>query len=157
MREVNERMRCIGCLKLQVILRKRATNYRALLRKMTLEDKASYDSTAPCSRHPRLGCIKTWPHLPPSSPMCVYVCMCVCMCMCVCVYVCERESDTWARSAHVSWARSAHIVTHGRAARAPSHIFIYIYIYICICIYIYIYVYDIYRVTHGRAARAHLL
>jgi len=38
----------IGCLKLQVIFRKRATNYRALLRKMTYEDKASYDFTPPC-------------------------------------------------------------------------------------------------------------
>ena len=36
-----------GCPKLQVILRKRATNYRALLQKMTYEDKASYDSTPP--------------------------------------------------------------------------------------------------------------
>jgi len=34
----------IGCLKLQVILRKRATNYRALLQKMTTKDKATYDS-----------------------------------------------------------------------------------------------------------------
>jgi len=34
---------------LQVIFRKRATSYRALLRKMTYEDKASYDSTDPCS------------------------------------------------------------------------------------------------------------
>jgi len=33
--------RLIGCLKLQVIFRKRATNYRALLWKMTYEDKAS--------------------------------------------------------------------------------------------------------------------
>jgi len=41
--------RLIGCLKLQVIFRKRATNYRALLRKMTYEDKASYDSTPPCT------------------------------------------------------------------------------------------------------------
>jgi len=38
----------IGSLKLQVIFRKRATNYTALLRKMTCEDKASYDSTPPC-------------------------------------------------------------------------------------------------------------
>jgi len=38
----------IGCLKLQVIFRKRATNYRALLWKMTYEHKASYDSTPPC-------------------------------------------------------------------------------------------------------------
>ena len=43
--------RLIGCLKLQVIIRKRATNYRALLRKMTYEDKASYDSTPPCTQH----------------------------------------------------------------------------------------------------------
>ena len=40
--------RLIGCLKLQVNFRKRATNYRALLQKMTHEDKASYDSTSPC-------------------------------------------------------------------------------------------------------------
>jgi len=38
----------IGCLKLQVIFRKRATQYRALLRKMTHEDKAPYDPTPPC-------------------------------------------------------------------------------------------------------------
>jgi len=36
------------CLKLQVFFCKRASNDRALLRKMTNEDKASYDSTPPC-------------------------------------------------------------------------------------------------------------
>jgi len=41
--------RPIGCLKLQVIFRKRATDYRALLRKITYEDKASYDSTPLCT------------------------------------------------------------------------------------------------------------
>jgi len=41
----------IGCLKLEVIFRKRAPNYRALLRKMTYEDKASYDSTPRCGRN----------------------------------------------------------------------------------------------------------
>jgi len=40
-----------GCLKLQVIFRKRATNYRAPLRKMTYKDKASYDSTPPCTQN----------------------------------------------------------------------------------------------------------
>ena len=40
--------RLIGCLKLQVIFRKRATNYVALLWKMPSKDKASYDSTPPC-------------------------------------------------------------------------------------------------------------
>ena len=37
----------IGCLKLQVFFRKRATNYRALLQKMTYTDKASCDSRPP--------------------------------------------------------------------------------------------------------------
>ena len=41
--------RSIGCLTLQVIFRRRATNYRALLRKMTQKDKASYGSSPPCS------------------------------------------------------------------------------------------------------------
>ena len=40
--------RPIGCLKVQVISRKRATNYRALLRKITYGDKASYGSWPPC-------------------------------------------------------------------------------------------------------------
>jgi len=40
----------IGCLKSQVIFRTRASNYRALLRKMTYQDKASYDSMPPCSQ-----------------------------------------------------------------------------------------------------------
>jgi len=37
-----------GCLKLQGIFRKRATNYRALLRKMTYEDDSSYGSSPLC-------------------------------------------------------------------------------------------------------------
>jgi len=40
--------RPIGCPKLQVIFRKRANNYRALLPKMTYKDKASYGSSPPC-------------------------------------------------------------------------------------------------------------
>ena len=45
------RRRVIGCLKLQVIRRKRATLYSALWREMTCRDKASYDSTLPCMAH----------------------------------------------------------------------------------------------------------
>jgi len=41
--------RPIGCLKLQVFFCKRATNYSALLRKMTYEDTASYESWPPCT------------------------------------------------------------------------------------------------------------
>ena len=42
------RRRCIGCLRLQVSFRKRATNYRALLQKTTYKDKASYGASPPC-------------------------------------------------------------------------------------------------------------
>jgi len=41
--------RLIGSLKLQVIFRKRATNYRAHLRKIIIyKDEVSHDSTPPC-------------------------------------------------------------------------------------------------------------
>ena len=40
--------RPIGRLKLQVIFRKRATKFRALLRKMTYKDKALYGFWSPC-------------------------------------------------------------------------------------------------------------
>jgi len=42
--------RLIGCLKLQVIFRTRAANYRALLRKTTSKDKVSYGFSPPCSQ-----------------------------------------------------------------------------------------------------------
>jgi len=40
--------RPMGCLKSQIICCKWATNYRALLRKLTYKDKASYGSLPPC-------------------------------------------------------------------------------------------------------------
>jgi len=40
----------IGCLKLQVSFHKKATDYRALLQKMTYKDKASYRSSPPCKK-----------------------------------------------------------------------------------------------------------
>ena len=43
--------RLIGSPKLQVIFRKRATNYRGLLWKVTYEDKGSYESSPPYSIH----------------------------------------------------------------------------------------------------------
>jgi len=41
--------RLIGSPKLQIIFHKRATKYRSLLRKMTYEDKGSYESSPPCT------------------------------------------------------------------------------------------------------------
>jgi len=61
------RQRLIGCVKLQVIFHKRATNYRALLQKMTYTDKASFDSTPPCT------CCYTF------VPLCIHMRMCVYM------------------------------------------------------------------------------
>ena len=43
--------RPIGCLQLQVIFGKRATNYTALLQKTTSAHKASYGSSPLCSSH----------------------------------------------------------------------------------------------------------
>ena len=43
-----EGQKSIGCLRLQVIFRKRATNYRALVRKITYKDEAFNGSSPPC-------------------------------------------------------------------------------------------------------------
>jgi len=43
--------RLIRCLKLKVIFRKRATNYRTLCRKTTYQNKASYNSTPTCTAY----------------------------------------------------------------------------------------------------------
>jgi len=48
--------RPIGCLKLQVCFHKKTIGYRALLRKMTYEDKASDRCSPPCSSHV-CGCV----------------------------------------------------------------------------------------------------
>jgi len=44
--------RPVRCLKLHVTLHKRATDYRALLRKTTYKDKASYESSPLCTLKP---------------------------------------------------------------------------------------------------------
>jgi len=62
-------------IKLQFIFRKRATNYRALLQKMTYKDKASCGSSPPCRFC--CGCV---------ARSCKNL-ACVCVCVCVCVGV----------------------------------------------------------------------
>ena len=99
--------RHIGCLKLQVFFRKRATNHRALLQKMTYKNKASCASLPPCNcclAMPRNEIIRLCVCLcvklyflptPPLPYVCVFACVCVCVrvlwgvwvrvCMWVCV------------------------------------------------------------------------
>ena len=69
--------RLIGCLKLQVIFRNRANNYRALLRKITYENKASYATLyfSTSLSHLKATCSLSF----------------VCMCACVCARERERE------------------------------------------------------------------
>ena len=66
--------RTIGCLALQVAFRKRATNYRALLRKMTYKDKASYGSAPPCSSRRQdqiFECLAPGSRAPEKLPSCI--------------------------------------------------------------------------------------
>jgi len=115
-----------ACLKLQVIFRKKATNSRAFLRKMTSKDKTSYESSPPCTslsgttilinRHPKHKWVspRNENFHPPSS------------------------------RAHVDSQKSIYTYIH---IHMYIYICIYIYIYIYIlCIYIYIYIYILY--TH---------
>jgi len=48
--------RPIGCLKMHIVFRKRATNHRALWRKITFKDKASYGSSPPCTTRTNKSC-----------------------------------------------------------------------------------------------------
>jgi len=77
--------RPIGRLKLQVIFRKRASNYRALLRKMTYKVMASYGSSPPCMS---VLCLWIMCDMGLRNHMC-----CLGMFACVCMRVCEKESD----------------------------------------------------------------
>jgi len=66
--------RLIRCLKLQVIYRKRATDYRALLRKMTHEDRHPMTLRHPLSCHTH-ECVMS--HVWMSMFLCVWIYMCM--------------------------------------------------------------------------------
>ena len=72
---------------LQVIFRERATNHRALLRKMTRRVQASKGSSPPCNYFLSvLDFLGVLTHMNEH----LYTCVCVCVCACVCVFVCVR-------------------------------------------------------------------
>ena len=104
--------RLIGSPKLQIIFHKRATKYRALLRKMTYKDKGSYESSPPCIqkeicnmssetadviKYENIIYVQKQQLFLKCCNVCVCVrlcaCLCVCMCMCMCVCVCVCVSS----------------------------------------------------------------
>jgi len=98
-------------LRLHVIFRKRATNYMALLRKMIYKDKASYDSTPPCTYKRdilRRNCMST---------LYIHVCVCVCVYIHTYIYI------------YICIYLYIYIYIHA-----------YICIYIYVCIYVHIHV-----------------
>jgi len=99
--------RLIECLTLQGIFRKRATNYRALLRKMTSKDKASYGSSPPS-----VCVVHNWKRAVFCEKCSVLHAKRVCMCVCVCVCVCERERerDHWQPRGTSPTMRQEHLI-----------------------------------------------
>jgi len=109
--------------RLQVIFRKRAANYRALLRKMTYKDKAPVHLRHPVSRV-LCGCVESnvmdmCAHPCVCVCVCVYVCVCVCVCLCVCVCVC-----VWCKCACVCVCECVRVCVS-----------------VCVCVRVYVCVY----------------
>jgi len=91
--------RPIGCLKLQVIFRKRATNYRALLRKVTCKDEASNGSSPPCSVLQNIRGT-----LPCSS-----------ISLCICTHTCALSATAWRQRTAGATYRDTQTHTHSHA------------------------------------------
>ena len=109
--------RLIGSPKLQIIFHKRATKYRALLRKMSYKDKGSYESSPPCRvNHAHVqNCTATADQN-----------------LISCDFLCVGES--------VKRASACLYIYMLEYLRTYIHIHIYVYVYIYIHIYMYIYI-----------------
>jgi len=99
-------------IKLQVIFHKRATNYGALLRKMTFRDKVSYGSSPPCIYIHILTSNKyvyQWTNE-------LWVCACVSVCVsewegeresvCTYIYICQRKQRHSLKLGKKRWESS---------------------------------------------------
>jgi len=107
--------RPIGRLKLQVIVRKRATNYRALLRNMTRKDRASYGSLPSCTpwrRHNRN--VKFVHSLPYSSPL-------VCRALFGEVYKCNHWSQREGFKAYLTQTHRKQMRGETKCVYANTH------------------------------------
>jgi len=138
--------RPIGCLKLWVSFRKRAIDYRALVQKMTYEDKTSYGSSPPCNLRMQIW-TQTKLHCPGAS-MFWYISH---WGMRRVVRVHEScHTHAWITAltwmSHITLYCTFEYVRlryckHSVYTRIYVGIFIYRYIYIYIYVYIYIYIY----------------
>ena len=145
----------IGCLKLQVIFRKRATNSRALSRKIAYSDKTSYGSSPPYNWG-SLHCIAC---LTSGGDMCmflhihVYVYIYICMYMYMYTYIYMYMGSCIGVSLHcIACLTSGGDMCIFIYIYASVYTYIYIYVYVYVYIYIYTYVYTrilcIYTYTH---------
>jgi len=137
----------IECLEVQVSFRKRATNHRALLQKMTYKDEASYASSPPCSR-------KTPPSFPiyelknasttlfgESLRWLLHTGGVAVRSICVAVCNVRKHAYTWIFMYTYTYIRM-HTYIHLHIFKYVCiHIYVYEYIYICIHIHICIYTY----------------
>jgi len=124
--------RPIGRLKLQVIFRKRASNYRALLRKMTYKVMASYGSSPPCMS---VLCLWIMCDMGLRNHMC-----CLGMFACVCMRVCEKESDLTHTPRDMQMGRERCLclgcerTTCKWERYTNACVFVYVNVYVCVCV-----------------------
>jgi len=88
------KLRCIGCLKLQVSFRKIATNYRALWRKIAYVDKASRATLPPCIA----GVVGEEDEEEESGWRCIDICSCVHTYIHVITYILQIHEYTCAHA-----------------------------------------------------------
>jgi len=152
--------RVIGCLKLQVIFCKRATNYRALLQKMTCKDKASYGSSQPFFSSSRAitsllgGCFVLWVGDFFWSELVIFVFgegfSVIHFCACL-IHVFDRSDSHVCHDAFLCISSFEH-VTHISLSHIRMYINLYTYIYMSTYIrtHIHIYIYICISCTSNR-------
>ena len=124
---------------MQVSFRKRATDHRALLRKMTYKDKASYGSSPHCSERTlakfRMGSERTHTHVLQCVAVCCSVLQCVavrcselqCVAVCCSVLQCVSRYDIHSMASRLTHSAPRcntllHTATHCSTHTHISHI-----------------------------------
>ena len=111
--------RPIGCLKLHVIFRKRVTNYRALLWKMTYKDKASYDSTPPCVAVSLFlsMCVSIYVQVYVYIYMYAYIHIYTCVCVYIYMYMCMYMYVRMCIHIHITYIYITYLYSYTYIAR----------------------------------------